>query len=117
VRASEREQPALDRLLRMLGSRQMAQTLRDDGADGRKRVLDPMVQFLKDQLLQLVGRLALPGVDACRGKQTPRVNLGLREQKPQADVLFRDRRDAVLRCLRNAGRFGDRLQTSPIVSS
>ena len=77
-------------MLRVLGSRHMAQTLRDDGADGRQRILDAMVQFLEDQLLQLVGRLALPGVDSGRGKQAPRIDLGLREQKPQADVLFRE---------------------------
>ena len=74
----------------VLNAWQAAQTLRDDGADGRERILDTVVQFLEDQLLQLVGRLALPGVDAGRGKQTPCVDLGLREQKPQADVLFRE---------------------------
>ena len=89
MRASEREQPALDRLLGMLGGRHMAQTLRDDGADGRERILDAVVQLLEDQLLQLVGRLALPGVDAGRGQQTPRIDLGLREQKPQADIFCR----------------------------
>ena len=89
VRAPEREQPALDGLLCVLGAWQVAQTLRDDGADGRERILDAVVQFLEDQLLQLVGRLALPGVDAGRGEQTPCINLGLREQKPQADVLCR----------------------------
>ena len=77
-----------------------------------------MVQFLQDQLLQLVGRLALPGVDAGRGKQTLCVDLGLREQKPQADVFFREFVLVMgMRCLRDAVRFGDRLQTSPIVSS
>ena len=90
VRPPEREQPALDGVLRVLGAWQVAQALRDDGADGRERILDAVVQFLEDQLLQLVGRLALPGVDAGRGKQTPCINLGLREQKPQADVLFRE---------------------------
>ena len=93
-------------------------TLRDDGADRRERILDTVVERFEDQLLQLVGRLSLPGVDAGRGKQTPCIDLGLREQKPQADVLLpRDRRGAVPRCLRDAGRFGDRFQTSPIVSS
>ena len=77
-------------MLCVLGSGQAAQTLRDDGADGRERILDAVVQFLEDQLLQLVGRFALPGVDAGRGKQTPRIDLGLREQKPQADILFRE---------------------------
>ena len=89
VRAPEREQPALDGVLCVLGAWQSAQALRDDGADGRERILDAVVQFLEDQLLQLVGRLALPGVDAGRGKQTLCIDLGLRKQKPQADVLFR----------------------------
>jgi hypothetical protein len=40
------------------------------------------VQLLEDQLLQLVGCLALHGVDASRGQQTLRIDLGLRKQKP-----------------------------------
>ena len=67
MRPPEREQPALNGMLCMLDAWQAAQTLRDDGANGRKRILDAVVQFLEDQLLQLVGRLALPGVDAGRG--------------------------------------------------
>jgi len=86
----------------------MAQTLRDDGANGRKRILDTVVQFFEDQLLQLVGRLALPGVDAGRGKQTPRVNLGLRKQKPQADVLFREI-VVLLRCAAVGTRVGSEI--------
>ena len=89
VRAPEREQPALDGMLRVPGFGQVAQALRDDGADGRERILDAVVQLLEDQLLQLVGRLALPGVDAGRGQQTLRIDLGLREQKPQADIFCR----------------------------
>ena len=86
VRAPQRQQPALDGVLRVLGAGQVAQALRDDGADGCECILDTVVQLLEDQLLQLVGRLALPGVDTGRGQQTLRIDLGLREQKPQADV-------------------------------
>jgi hypothetical protein len=84
-----REQPALDGVLRVLSGWQVAQALRDDGSDGREGVLDAVVQFLEDQLLQLVGRLAFPGVDAGRGEQGLCTDLGLREQKPQADVFCR----------------------------
>jgi hypothetical protein len=48
-----------------------------------------VVQLFKDQLLQLVGRLALLGVDAGLGKKAAGIDLGLREEKPQADVLCR----------------------------
>jgi len=58
----------------VLGPLQAAQALGDDGGDGRKRILDAVVQFLKDQLLKLVGRLALSGVDTGLGKQTPRIS-------------------------------------------
>ncbi|MHC2614632.1 hypothetical protein ACVMGF_005705 [Bradyrhizobium diazoefficiens] len=47
------------------------------------------MQLFKDQLLQLLGRLSLPGVDARPGKQAPRVDLGLGKEKPQADILCR----------------------------
>ena len=89
MRPPEREQPAFDGMLRMLGAGQLAQALRDDGSDGCERILDTVVQFLEDQLLQLVRCFALPGVDAGRGKQALRIDLGLREQKPQADILCR----------------------------
>ena len=46
-----------------------------------------MVQLFEDQLLQLVGRLALPGVDAGLGQQTAGIDLGLLKEKPQADIL------------------------------
>ena len=118
VRPSQCEQPALDGVLRVFGFGQVAQALRDDGADGCERILDAVVQLLEDQLLQLVGRLALPGVDAGRGQQTPCIDLGLREQKPQADILCRQIVVVLCCCcLRDAVRFGDRLQTLPIVSS
>ncbi len=74
----ERQQPALDSVLRVFSPLHVAQALGDDGANGRDRILDTVVQLFKGQLLQLVGRLALPSVDAGLGKQTPHVDLGLR---------------------------------------
>ena len=50
-----------------------------------------MVQLFEDQLLQLVGCLALPGVDAGLGQQTPGIDFGLRKEKPQADILCRQK--------------------------
>jgi hypothetical protein len=61
----------------MLGLGHVAQALRGDGADGGERILDAVVEFFQDQLLQLVGRLALLGVDAGLGEQFLRVDLGL----------------------------------------
>ena len=76
-----------------------------------------MVQLFEDQLLQLVGRLALPGVDAGLGQQTAGIDLGLRKEKPQADILCRQK---VLMWFwaapRAAGLYGDRLQASAIIS-
>ena len=71
----------------MFSPLQVAQALGDDGSDGRERILDAVVQLLEDQLLQLVGRLALPGVDAGLGQQTAGIDLGLLKEKPQADIL------------------------------
>jgi hypothetical protein len=48
----------------MFGAGHVAQALRGNGADGRKRVLDAVVKLFQDRLLQLVGCLALLGVDA-----------------------------------------------------
>ena len=67
------------------------EALGDDGSDGRERILDAVVQLFEDQLLQLVGRLALPGVDAGLGQQTAGIDLGLRKEKPQADILCRQK--------------------------
>jgi hypothetical protein len=53
--------PALDGVLRVLNPLQVAQALGDDCGDGRERVLDAVVQLFEDQLLQLVGCLALSG--------------------------------------------------------
>ena len=68
VRSPKREQAALDGVLRVPGFGQVAQALRDDGADGCERILDAMVQLLEDQLLQLVGRLALASMPAVASK-------------------------------------------------
>ena len=91
MRPAERQQPAFDSMLRVFSSLQIAQALRDDGPHGRERILDAVVQLFKDQLLQLVGRLALPGLDAGVGEQTAGVDLGLRKKKPQADILRRQK--------------------------
>ena len=61
---TERQQPAFDRMLSMVGTRCIAQTLRRDGADRRQRVLDAVVKFFQDELVKPVGGFALLGVDA-----------------------------------------------------
>ena len=66
MRPPERQQPALDGVLRMFDPFQVAQALGDNGTDGCDRVLDAVVQLLEDHLLQLVGRFALLGVKAGR---------------------------------------------------
>ena len=110
MRPAERQQPAFDGVLRVFSSRQIAQALGDDGADGRERILDAVVQLFEDQLLQLVGRLALPGLDAGLGEQTAGIDLGLRKEKPQADIL-RLQKVLVRFCAapERAGLYGDRL--------
>ncbi len=64
VRPPQRQQPARDGVLGVLGAGHVAQALGGNRADRRQRVLDAMVQFFQDQLLQLVGGRALAGVDA-----------------------------------------------------
>jgi hypothetical protein len=58
---------------------------------GRERILDAVVQLFKDQPLQLVGRLALPGLNAGVGKQIRSIDLGLRKEKPPAEILRRQK--------------------------
>jgi hypothetical protein len=62
-----------------------------------------MVKLLQDQLLELVGRLALAGVNASLREQTLGIDFGLREKKPKADILrlqkFVRRRPAMRRAL------------------
>ena len=94
VRPPQRQQPAFDGVLRVLGAGHVAQALRGNGADRRQRVLDAVVQFFQDQLLQLVGRRALAGVDAGLIEQFLGVDFRLRQQQPKADIL---RREKVLR--------------------
>jgi transposase len=65
-------------------------TLVNDGATllyRGERVLDAMVKLLQDQLLQLVGCLALAGIDAGLSEQTPGIDFGLRQQQSKADIL------------------------------
>ena len=50
-----------------------------------------MVQFFQYQLLQLVGRLALPGVDAGLFEEPPGVDFRLGQKQPKADVLRRQK--------------------------
>jgi len=49
-------------VLRVFRPLRVTQALGDDGAGGSERILDTVVQLFKDQLLQPVGRLALPGM-------------------------------------------------------
>ena len=58
-----------------------------DGADRGKRILDAMMQFAKDQFLQLVGGLALLGVDAGLLEQQFGVDAGLFQQEAEAVVF------------------------------
>src|SRR5450631_3595925 len=87
----------------MLGALHVAKALGGDGAHGRECILDAMVKLLQDQLLELVGRLALAGVDASLSEQTMGIDFGLREKKPKADILrlekFVGRRPAMRRAL------------------
>ncbi len=76
-------------MLRVLGARNAAQALGGDGADRRQGILDAVVQFLEDQLLKLVRRLALSGVNAGLSQQVLGVDFGLRQQQPKADVFRR----------------------------
>jgi hypothetical protein len=87
VSPPERQQPARDGVLRMLGALHVAKALGGDGAHGRECILDAMVKLLQDQLLELVGRLALAGVDASLSEQTLGIDFGLLEKKPKADIL------------------------------
>jgi hypothetical protein len=102
VRPSQREQTALDGMLCVRGARQPAQALRDDGADSRQGVFDTVVQFLKYQLLQFVGRLTFLGVEACQGKRTQCIDFGLRKQKPKAEIFC------------GPAPYGNRLEALPI---
>ena len=105
MRAPQRDQPALDGLLSVLDAGRGAQALGRDRADGRERILDAMMQFAEDELLQFVGGLSLLGVDAGLRKQSLGVDAGLFEQQAKAVVLRRQ--DSLLR---GAGRGANRLR-------
>jgi hypothetical protein len=64
-------------------------TLRRDGADGSERVLDAMMQLTENELLQLVGSLALLGVNAGLREQGFGVDAGLLQQQAKTVVLRR----------------------------
>jgi serine/threonine protein kinase HipA of HipAB toxin-antitoxin module len=53
------------------------ETLRCDGTDGRKRILDPMMQFTQDKFLQLVSGFAFFCINAGLGQQDFCVDAGL----------------------------------------
>jgi len=46
-----------------------------------------VVKFFEDQLLKLVGRLALLGVNTGLSEQFPRIDFGLRQQQAKTNVL------------------------------
>ena len=64
VGASKGNQPSLHRLLAMRDTGRRPKTLRRDRADRSEGILDAVMQFAKDQLLQLVGGFSFLGVDA-----------------------------------------------------
>ena len=87
----QRQQPPFDRVLRVLGARHVAQALGGNGADRRQGVLDAVVQLFQDQLLQLVRRLALAGVDAGLIEELLGVDFRLGQEQPKADILRRQK--------------------------
>ena len=89
VRPAERDQSSFDRVLPVFDARCGSQALRGNGADGRQRVLDAMVQLLQDQFLQLIGRFALLRVDARLRQKHFCVDARLLKQQTKAVVLRR----------------------------
>ena len=79
MRATQRDQPAFDSMLAVLDTGRCPQALRRNGADGCKRILDAVMQFLQNELLQFVGSFAFLGVDAGLRKQNLGVDTGLFE--------------------------------------
>src|SRR3954471_21306208 len=76
----ERNQPAFDGLLPVLDAGRRSQGLGRNSAHGRERILDAMMQFFDDELLQLVSGFTLLGVNAGLREQRLGVNAGLFEQ-------------------------------------
>jgi len=74
-------------VLRVLGALHVAKALGGDGADCRERILDAMMKLFQNQLLELVGCLALAGVDSGLSKQTLGIDFSLGQQQPKADIL------------------------------
>jgi len=87
VGSPESGQPAFHGFLSVLNTGRCPEALGRDCADGGKRILDAMMQFPKDELLQLVGGLTLPCVDPGLQKQGFGVDAGLFQQQAEAVVL------------------------------
>jgi hypothetical protein len=87
VRAAQCQKPALDGVLAVFDAACGAQALRGDGAHRRQRVLDAVVQFFQNELLQPVGGLALLGVDPGLRQQHPGIDARLFEQHAKAGIF------------------------------
>ena len=85
--AAQCQQPAFDGVLGVFRVRGVAQALRGNGAHRGQGILDPVMKLFQDQLLQLVGCFALPGVDAGLSEQRLSVDFRLCQQKSQADIF------------------------------
>ena len=96
--------PTVHGLLTLLNTGRCPEALGRNRADRSQGILDTMMQFAKDQLLQFIGSFAFLGVDPGLDKQGLRVYPGLFEQQAKAVVLGRQDR-----LLRGAGRRGNRL--------
>src|SRR5664279_3031376 len=86
VGAPEGLQPAFDGMLAVLDAGCGAQALRGDGAHRCQRVFDAVVQFFENELLQLVGGLALLGVDTGLPQQRLGLDARLPKQQAEADI-------------------------------
>src|ERR1019366_9193517 len=82
-----RLQPAFDGMLAVLDAGCGAQALRGDGAHRCQRVFDAVVQFFQNELLQLVGGLALLGVDTGLRQQRLGIDARLLKQQAEADIF------------------------------
>ena len=89
MRTPKRDQPALDGLLPVLDAGRRSQALGRNGAHGRERILDAMMQFFENELLQLVRGFTLLGVDTGLREQGLGVDAGLFQQQPKAVILGR----------------------------
>ena len=64
----------------MFDASRRAQALGGNGAHGRERILDAMMHFFENELLQLVRGFTLLGVDAGLREQGLGVDAGLLQQ-------------------------------------